>query len=278
MATTLVVALAACSAQTVEVARVARLATAPAAASGPPIGPQYVAMGDSYAAAPGVPDTNGADGCFRSTGNYAQLVAVSTGLTVTDVTCSGATTESVLRDQVPSITPEAELVTIGIGGNDFDLFTRLIGNCIKIASSDPAGSPCSDEARGEIDETLPKIADNVGGVLDTIAEAAPDATVVVVGYPDLLPVTGSCPDLVPLAAGDYALLNDVTHALSDALRDRAAEHGFDFVNLRGPSKGHDICSAKPWVNGQMVAADGTIPFHPFDVEQQAVARIIAGFL
>lgn len=261
---------------TVEVARGERVL--PASPTGPPVGPQYVALGDSYAAAPGVPDTNGAGGCFRSSGNYATLVAEQTGLTITDVTCSGATSESLLRDQVPRITPQAELVTVGIGGNDFDLFTNLITNCVDVAAGDPDGSPCDDAARDGIEKTLTRIATNVDGVLAAIAEAAPSAQVVVVGYPDLLPATGSCPDRVPLATGDYALVNDVIHGLSDALSTAAAERGYDFVDLRGPSQGHDICSAEPWINGQTVAPDGTIPFHPFAVEQEAVARIIATFL
>ncbi|MDO9455575.1 SGNH/GDSL hydrolase family protein [Nocardioides sp.] len=244
----------------------------------PPVGPQYVALGDSYAAAPGVPQTSGADGCFRSSSNYAQLVARKTGLTVTDVTCSGATTESVLLTQVPEITAEAELVTVGIGGNDFDLFTRLISGCVGAAQADPEGSPCSDDLSAEVRDTLPKISDNVGRVLDAVTAAAPQARVVVVGYPVLLPATGTCPDRIPLATGDYPLVNEVTRGLSAALRTQADRLGLDFLDLSGPSRGHDVCSAEPWINGAEVAPDGTIPFHPFGIEQQAVARRIAAFL
>jgi lysophospholipase L1-like esterase len=251
---------------------------APGGTAAPAVGPQYVALGDSFQAAPGVPETSGADGCFRSSHNYAQLVARRSGLTVTDKTCSGATTDGVLSTQVPAITSEAELVTIGIGGNDFDLFTSLISSCLQLAQSDPDGSPCTDASSAEADETIDKIAVNVGDVLDAIAEAAPDARVVVVGYPDLLPTSGSCPDRIPLAAGDYPFVNDVTHGLSDALRSQAERRDFDFVDLRRPSKGHDICSAEPWVNGATVADDGTIPFHPFAVEQQAVAAKIVSLL
>ena len=37
--------------------------------------PTYVALGDSYTAAPGVPQTEQQTGCLRSNGNYASLVA-----------------------------------------------------------------------------------------------------------------------------------------------------------------------------------------------------------
>lgn len=242
------------------------------------VGPQYVALGDSYQAAPGVPETSGADGCFRSSGNYAQLVARESGLTVTDATCSGATTDSLLADQVPQITADAELVTVGIGGNDFDLFSRLISGCLDLGIADPSGSPCTDAASGEVDDTMPQIAANIGGVLDTVLAAAPDAQVLVVGYPDLLPVRGSCPDRLALATGDYAFVNGVTRALSDALRQQAESRGLDFVDVATPSRGHDICSDDPWINGSTVGVDGTIPFHPFGVEQQAIATMILGFL
>jgi hypothetical protein len=242
------------------------------------VGPQYVALGDSYAAAPGVPDTSGADGCFRSSGNYAQLVAKAADLTVTDVTCSGATTATVRDQQVTEITPDAELVTLGVGGNDFDLFTKLIRSCAGLAGSDPDGTPCTETIEAELDRTLPKIDDNLDGLFDAVAAAAPSARVVVVGYPDLLPSSGGCPDLVPLATGDFPLLNEVTRGLSGLLRAQAERRGFDFVDLQRPSRGHDICSAKPWVNGAAVADDGTIPFHPFGVEQQAVARLVTALL
>lgn len=253
--------------------------TEPADPAAPPVGPQYVALGDSYSAAPGVPETSGADGCFRSSGNYAQRIAARTGLTVTDVTCSGANSEDLLADQVPAITPAAELVTVSTGGNDFDLFARLIGGCLQSSGGDGgSGVSCSDASGAEVDQAIPQIAANIGGVLDAVVEAAPRAQVVVVGYPDLLPEKGSCPDRIPLAAGDYAFVNDVTHRLSDALASEAAERGLDFVDLEGPSEGHDICSDVPWVNGASVAEDGTAPLHPFAREQQAVAALVTAFL
>lgn len=270
--------LGGCGGDTVPVARPEQQTVGATSGDGVPVGPQYVALGDSYAAAPGVPDTSGADGCFRSDGNYAQQVARATGLPVTDATCSGATTASVLEEQVPLITDETELVTLGVGGNDGDLFTTLLQRCLGLASSDPDGTPCSDAIRGDVEKVLPETEESIGRLLDAVVAAAPDARVVVVGYPDLLPRTGSCPDRVPLAAGDYPLLNEVTDRLSDLLREQAEARDLDFVDLAGPSRGHDICSDEPWVNGQDVAPDGTIPFHPFAAEQAAVARLVTALV
>ncbi len=272
-------ALTGCSDSTAGLARPALVLPSPVV-EGPAVGPQYVALGDSYAAAPGVPETSGVDGCFRSSGNYAQRLAAATGLTVTDVTCSGATSADVLERQVPAITPEAELVTVGIGGNDFDLFATLVQSCLSAPppESDPSGTPCTDAVGPTVDEVLPRTAQAVQELFAAIDEAAPGARVVVVGYPYLLPDSGTCPELVPLAAGDYPLVNEATRRLSGVLRDAAAQQGFDFVDVQGPSRGHDICSDEPWINGQQVAEDGTIPFHPFAAEQQAVAELVASVL
>lgn len=272
-------ALTGCADSTAGLARPALVLPSPVA-EGPAVGPQYVALGDSYAAAPGVPETSGVDGCFRSSGNYAQRLAAATGLTVTDVTCSGATSADVLERQVPAITPEAELVTVGIGGNDFDLFATLVQSCLSAPppESDPSGTPCTDAVGPTVDDVLPRTAQAVQELFAAIDEAAPEARVVVVGYPYLLPDSGTCPELVPLAAGDYPLVNEATRRLSGLLRDAAAQQGFDFVDVQGPSRGYDICSDEPWINGQQVAEDGTIPFHPFAAEQQAVAELVASVL
>ncbi|WP_134768106.1 SGNH/GDSL hydrolase family protein [Nocardioides sp. 1609] len=249
-------------------------ASASTSAGAPADAVSYVALGDSYAAAPGVPNTSGADGCFRSDHNYAHLVAeADESITLTDVTCSGATTDTVLADQVPALDADTDLVTLGIGGNDFELFLTLIGQCSG-AGPDAPGTPCTDTVEPQADDLLPKIEENIGATLDAVQEAAPDARVIVVGYPALLPRRGTCPDLVPLAAGDYPFLNQITQGLSDALQSQAEERDLDFVDVARASRGHDICSDDPWVNGAETAPDGTIPFHPFAAEQAAVADLI----
>ena len=59
-----------------------RTSEAPASPSAEPsVGtgefPRYVALGDSYTAAPLVPETDRSDGCLRSSGNYPSLVAAA---------------------------------------------------------------------------------------------------------------------------------------------------------------------------------------------------------
>ena len=103
----------------------------PSATAAAPAGPTYVALGDSYTAAPGVPTTEQESGCLRSSGNYPSLVAAALGRELVDVSCSGASTPSLVEGQrvgdgtaapqLDALTPDTSLVTLGVGGNDLDL-------------------------------------------------------------------------------------------------------------------------------------------------------------
>lgn len=242
------------------------------------VGKEYVALGDSSSAAPGVPPVVD-EKCNRSGRNYPKILAETEGLTLTDVTCTGATTDMVLTEQIPKISKRTELVTVAIGGNDFDLFNKTIAGCVDLAVDDPLGSPCLDRVsaqQGQLDDAISKVGDHIGRVLDDIAAAAPDARIIVVGYVDLLPEDGSsCQQIAPFAVGDYPFVNSLVRAIAGKMSDAANARGLTFVDLQAPSQGHDICSDDPWTNGKDVAPDGTIPYHPLAEEQVAVADLIA---
>src|SRR5436305_9853592 len=82
---------------------------------------QYVALGSSFAAGLGVGQRapNSPTLCLRSAQNYAHLLAKARGLNLTDVTCSGATTQHILEGsqffqppQVDALRPNTGLVTV----------------------------------------------------------------------------------------------------------------------------------------------------------------------
>jgi len=248
---------------------------------------QYVALGDSYTAAPLVPPTDTSTRCLRSGANYPALVAKAMpGTGLTDVSCSGADTRDMTRPQTGrtgSVPPQldalgrgTDLVTIGLGGNDDNLFGTLLGDCTRLASSDPDGAPCRTAAQQQPDRlpsTLRQIRHNLAGVVDGVRKRSPRARILVVGYPQIVPASGTC-DLLPLAAGDYAFARDVNAGLVRAVRSGAADASAEYVDLWAPSRGHDICSADPWINGRVTSADRALAYHPLAVEQQAVADLI----
>jgi lysophospholipase L1-like esterase len=247
----------------------------------------YVALGDSYTAAPLVPSTDTGDGCLRSSHNYPALVAAALpSADFVDVSCSGADSTSLVGvQQTPSgakppqfdaLSRRTDLVTIGIGGNDSNLFGTLVGTCSQLRERDPAGSPCRDRLTGgasdPIGTALRDIRAHVRAVVAGIRDRAPRATVVVVGYPQIVPPSGTCPEL-PLAAGDYAYARRINKGLADAVR-LGARRADAYVDVFAASAGHDICSADPWINGAQTDPSRALAFHPFAAEQQAVARLV----
>ena len=185
---------------------------------------RYVALGDSYTAAPLIAGKMSNDGCFRSSNNYPSLVAAELdGATFVDRSCGGATTRDMAARQdtgfgrVPpqfsGLTADTDLVTIGIGGNDFGVFGSLIQGCPGLRKGDPTGSPCRDYfsggGRDELLARATRVQGRVAGVLRQIETRAPDATVVVVDYPRITPRSGTCPRLLPLATGDYGWVGQV---------------------------------------------------------------------
>lgn len=261
----------------------------PGAGSPPPGAIRYVALGDSYTSAPGIPQTS-TDGCFQSSNNYPHLVAAAVdAIDLIDVSCGGATTTTLLEGQdtpdgnkppqVDAVTDETDLVTIGIGGNDNGLTDALFGICLQVAATDPTGPPCRAATTAQASSAVSQIEDLVGSVLDAVVEAAPDARVVVVSYPKLLPTSGAtCPDLVSFATGDYAYVDEVVRQLNGAVRRAANSHGATYADLYTASEGHDICSDEPWINGLALAADGTFPLHPLLAGQEAVAKLVEDFV
>jgi lysophospholipase L1-like esterase len=252
--------------------------------------PTYVALGDSYTAAPGVPQTEQATGCLRSNGNYASLVAGQLGSELVDVSCSGASTVSLVGaqqtgDQVAppqfaALSEDTSLVTLGIGGNDLDLFQTMVATCGQLGLDDADGSPCRDymadagKKKDLLVETIAKVGDRVAAALQGIRDRAPQARVILVGYPQPVPAEGTCP-ILPLAEGDYPYVRGLVVELNEALRAAAETAEADFIDVVKASTGHDICAGQDaWVNGLNTDATRALAFHPFAEEQQAVADLI----
>ncbi|MHA6625312.1 SGNH/GDSL hydrolase family protein [Pseudonocardia sichuanensis] len=265
----------------------------PAVAAEPDQGPRsYVALGDSYAAGPLIPIQTGEPvGCLRSTSNYPSVVAETLDIPdFRDVSCSAATTEHITGPQnVPlgvnppqldALGPDTELVTVSIGGNDIG-FGDIISECARRSPLQPTGSACADfytsggtdELAQRIDEAAPQVA----AVLDAISERSPDARVLLVGYPAILPDEGpGCYPVVPFSPGDVAYLRGVEKALNAMLSDEASGAGVDFVDTYTPSIGHDVCQlpGTKWIEGLVPTAPAA-PVHPNALGMAGIGAVVA---
>jgi hypothetical protein len=247
-------------------------------------GGRYVALGDSYSADSGVlPVAKGTNPiCLQSARNYPKLVAADLGLTLVDATCGGATVAHLSKPQYPTVPAQLDaldgtesLVTLGIGGNDNNLFASAIALCglfAPIAVLD-LGSPCRQAYGDRFDRLIDSDAPAIGAAIEAIRQRAPHATVYVVGYLDILPQSGRCFAQMPLTTGDTAYMNAVQKHINTMLAEQAALHGVRFIDTYTPSIGHDVCKPagvrwiEPPVSGQ--------PIHPGVDGAAAQARIVA---
>lgn len=254
-------------------------------------GDKYVALGDSYTAAPQTGSNADRSGCQRTEVNYPHRVAEALGLELFDNSCNGASTNSLtVPQQIPSIVPgqtrenppqlddvdeDTALVTIRLGANDYGLFSRII-QCARNYAGQP-GSPCTDldASAGEnsVDDRLGDVQDNLHNALEKIEDRAPDARIVVLGYPRLAPDEGTC-DLLPVPADDYDYVRRIIEGLSSALMATAEEFDATYIDMHDVSEGHDICADQPWIAGAPIKPTGATAWHPYAAESQAAAELI----
>ncbi|MBB5805792.1 lysophospholipase L1-like esterase [Saccharothrix ecbatanensis] len=205
-------------------------------------GANYVALGDSYSSGTGTGSYYGdSGGCKRSPYSYPALWAASHAPTSFKfVACSGARTGDVLNNQVSALTSATSLVSISIGGNDAG-FTDVITTCT--FGSDSTCINRVNQAKAYATNTLPGLLDNV---YTQIRSRAPSARVVVLGYPRLYKVPGSCS--VGLSDTKRSAINSASDTLHQVISARAGAKAFSYRDLRGAFTGHEICSGDWWLN------------------------------
>ena len=70
------------------------------------------------------------------------------------------------------------------------------------------------------------------------------------------------------------MLAQVNRTLTEQLERAARATGTTYIDVWSASKGHDICSDTPWINGAVSDQSRAAAYHPFAEEQQAVADLI----
>ena len=217
------------------------LLVAPPAHAAPP---SYVALGDSYSSGVGT-RTYLDDGtsCQRSVYAFPSLIAAARGYALNFRACSGAKVSDVTNTQLGALGAGTGYVTISVGGNDAG-FTSVITTCAEPAwLSDCKGAV--NKAQGYIKNTLPG---SLATLYSSIRAKAPNATVVVVGYPRLF--NGEdCNALTWFSPSDESLLNATADLLNSKLAAAAAARGFAFANPTSAFIGHAVCGDPEWLNG-----------------------------
>ena len=250
--------------------------------------PAYVALGDSYTAGPFIPLPAGnPPGCGRSTSNYPHVTAAALGLALTDASCSGARTDhlwgpqsaagGVNPPQLDAVTPAAAVVSVGIGGNDIG-FAGIIQTCAGVT---PFATPCQDRyvtaAGDEISRRIAETGPKVTAVLAEARRRAPSARVFALGYPAILPDSGTgCWPVMPVASGDVPYLRAKHKELNAAIAAAAAAAGATYVDVYTPSIGHDACQLPgvKWVE-PVAPTSPAAPVHPNALGMKGMASALA---
>ncbi|HEV2703454.1 MAG TPA: SGNH/GDSL hydrolase family protein [Steroidobacteraceae bacterium] len=244
--------------------------------------PQYVAMGSSYAAGPGIlPMAPGSPvRCARSSADYAHVLAQLRRLSLVDVSCSGATTVDVVHGgqfslpaQLDAVTGQTQLVTVTIGGNDVFFMANLLG----LTCQQRASAACTVRSDADVAARFASLADSLRAIVAGVRSRSPGARVVFVNYFAVLPDHGTC-ERIALSAEQADHMRAVAGQLATITREVAKATGSGFLDVGLLSRGHDACSKNPWLLGAR-REPGTLipPFHPTKEAMRAVGTALNAY-
>jgi len=245
-------------------------------------GDHYVNMGSSFAAGAGTGDapSGSPPRCYQSTASYAHLIAARAHLSLTDVSCGGATSAHLLSAwnelpaQIDAVTADTRLVTITIGGNDIAYAGNLVaasceqGETIRVTSFAvpcPSSFPIADEAYATLERNLRQASLQ-------IAARAPQARVVFIQYVTLVP-QAQC-DQSRFTEEEAAALRVVGSRLAAITARAAQETGAEVLAMDEASRSHTPCDPDPWSVGLPREYDGSLgaPWHPNRRGMQMIAE------
>ena len=245
---------------------------------------KYVAYGDSYSSGEGVsPYASGTDTsmdhCHRSTRAYSTYVqppgwpatvqyassnGIVNGATYASWACSGAIMQNVRpaadggrsSDEGPQLdepgVANANLVTITISGNDAG-FGDILYTCARHACTSPGYTKQGVPYTQWIDTKITGLLGEIKQTILDVQSKTPNATIFVLGYPQLFPATSDeqyCTKLTPWHGEEDFLRAEDTH-LNNVLSSVAASVGVFFVPVDGTFAGHEPCGngGGEWING-----------------------------
>ncbi|MGD8373982.1 MAG: GDSL-type esterase/lipase family protein [Candidatus Woesebacteria bacterium] len=267
---------------------------------------KYYALGDSFASGESVEpfeigtdevainDDDIVDTCHRSLFAYAKQLEQNASLKLQVpssgfVACSGAETENVFKPddydmmtlqqkasfafktedpQAVNIQPDADIVTISIGGNDIG-FADFVQLCLFGDCSSPG-----DNRR--FFESVDSLGESLRNVYEQVLQIAPNAKVYAVGYPQLLPSSLTCSPadvwMTAFSSSEMQAGRELVVAIDDKIKETVQLVGnerliyIDPLVGSSPFVGHELCTDDPYFNGVYIAPTGDMnkefSFHP----------------
>lgn len=205
--------------------------------------PAYVALGDSYSSGVGTRSyIDDGTSCQRSNLAYPKLVAAQKGYALSFKACSGAKIPDV-TGQLGALSTGTAYVTVSVGGNDAG-FSSVLTECAKPGWASNCDGKINT-AQSYINNTLPGA---LATLYASIKSKAPNAKVVVVGYPRVF--NGEdCNAATFFSPAEETRLNQTADLLNGKLSAAASAKGFAFANPTSRFVGHAVCDSPEWLNG-----------------------------
>ena len=229
---------------------------------------QYVALGDSYAAGQGGGDY--INDCLESPNGYPYLLDAEKRIHLqANVACTGASTDEVQSMQLSALNRGTRLVTLTVGAADLNL-SDVLTAC---TANPPTPAECLTAIQDAKDQ-LGELGSSLTDLYAAVAAKAPNALIVVTGYPYLF---DQLPDCSP-TADIIAQINCATAALNATIQQavlvaQASGINIVYVDVTDDFAGHGIGSADPYINSTGLGA-----YHPNAAGYIAYAKAISAEL
>lgn len=263
-------------------------------------GKTLVVMGDSYSAN-GFRWDGSSTECQRSPVSWPNKLSKLMGVAGTpdfeDVSCPGASLESHTAYTLliearkaaadGAFGPRTRVITLQFGMNDTwgsnkTMLWTSLEPCV-FNFRDGCGLEAAEQGRISDYRAVSgsAYASRIRAVVDYLRYHAPQARIVLVGYPELFPPHQDTACINVLGVG--AVVQNRGRALVEYLdRIDAAERAaaemlhLDFFDARAITAGHGLCSAQPWLNGVFDprASLAGIPFHPSEQGDSVLASAL----
>ncbi|MCZ4101317.1 hypothetical protein G3I60_40090 [Streptomyces sp. SID13666] len=155
--------------------------------------------------------------------------------------------------QVDALSERTALVTVGIGGNQFNI-GQIVAKCAALGASS-LGSPGTDyyrdteEGREDLAQKEADLRSGFAKLMPVLRERAPRASFFFVGYPTLFPSTpdeqrtcdNGLDENITIKKGDMPFIQEQFALVDSIVREAAASEGHAFVDIAESSRDHHVC-------------------------------------
>lgn len=253
----------------------------------PAEGKELVVLGDSFSSNAWILESETVE-CWHGQTSWPTQLSGLMGVAGTpdylDMSCPGASLdtppnytavwEAKQADKQGAFGPRTKLVTLQFGLNDrwgthettmWFALQQCVLNLIQGCGTDAADQGRIPDYR-EVTGTA--YAARIRNVVEYVKYYAPNARIVMVGYPELFrtgqdTVCFNAFGVVRFVQPRGGAAIEFVDRLDRAQREAAQQLGIDFFDARAATAGHGLCSEQSWINDFQDPRDpDAIPFHP----------------